>query len=43
VPVVLTTGKTAEELTHDTGCPVLAKPFSEAALLDCVRRALGES
>jgi CheY-like chemotaxis protein len=42
VPVILTTGKTAEEIAYDTGCEILAKPFTESALLDCVRRALGE-
>jgi CheY-like chemotaxis protein len=41
VPVILTTGKAVEEVGHDTGCEVLAKPFTENALLDCVRRALG--
>lgn len=43
LPVILTTGKTAEELARDTECPVLAKPFTETALLACVRRALGEA
>lgn len=43
VPVILTTGKTAEELAEDTGCAVLAKPFTETALLECVRRALEEA
>ena len=41
-PVILTTGKAVEEVGHDTGCEVLAKPFTENALLDCVRRALGD-
>ena len=41
VPVILTTGRAAEEVANDTGCEVLAKPFTENALLDCVRRALG--
>jgi CheY-like chemotaxis protein len=42
VPVIFTTGKTVEEVEHDTECPVLAKPFTEAALLDCIRRLLDE-
>ena len=42
VPVILTTGKTIDEVARDTGCEVLPKPFTESALLDCVRRALGE-
>ena len=41
VPVILTTGRTVEEVARDTGCEVLAKPFSDAALLACVRRQLG--
>ena len=41
VPVILTTGRAAEEIAQDTGCEVLAKPFTENALLDVVRRALG--
>jgi len=40
VPVILTTGRAADELGHDTGCEVLAKPFTENALLDVVRRTL---
>ena len=42
VPVILTTGRAADEVAHDTGCEVLAKPFTESALLDVVRRALGD-
>ena len=41
VPVILTTGRAADELGHDTGCEILGKPFTESALLDVVRRALG--
>ena len=41
VPVILTTGRQAEEVAQDTGCEVLAKPFTESALLDLVRRVLG--
>lgn len=42
LPVILTTGRAAEEVARDTACPVLAKPFTEAALLDQVRALLGE-
>ena len=42
VPVILTTGRHAEEVAEDTGCEVLAKPFTESALLDLVRRVLGD-
>ena len=42
VPVILTTGRHADEVAHDTGCEVLSKPFTESALLDVVRRALGD-
>ena len=40
VPVILTTGRAADEVAHDPGCEVLAKPFTETELLDIVRRAL---
>jgi CheY-like chemotaxis protein len=40
LPVILTTGRAPEEVARDCGCDVLAKPFSEAALLDIVRRRL---
>jgi two-component system, OmpR family, alkaline phosphatase synthesis response regulator PhoP len=43
LPVILTTGRMAEEIEHDTACPVLAKPFTEAALLDHVRSVIGEA
>jgi CheY-like chemotaxis protein len=43
VPVILTTGRQADEVAEDTGCEVLAKPFTESALLDIVRRVLGET
>ena len=41
LPVILTTGRALEELEPDLGCEVLAKPFTEGALLDIVRRVLG--
>lgn len=42
VPVILTTGKAAEELGDETGCEVLHKPFTENALLAVVRRVLDD-
>lgn len=41
VPVVLTTGRAAEEVARESGCDILAKPFTERALLDLVRRLVG--
>jgi CheY-like chemotaxis protein len=41
VPVILTTGRAAEEVAREHGCDVLAKPFTEVALLDLVRRLVG--
>ena len=41
VPVILTTGRALEELEPDLECEVLAKPFTEGALLEVVRRVLG--
>jgi twitching motility two-component system response regulator PilG len=43
VPVILTTGRIAEEVPRDTACAVLAKPFTESALLDHVRQIIGEA
>jgi CheY-like chemotaxis protein len=40
VPVILTTGRSPEEVARDSGCDVLAKPFTEGALLDLVGRLL---
>ena len=40
VPVILTTGSAAEEVARECRCEVLAKPFTEVALLDSVRRLL---
>jgi two-component system response regulator/two-component system chemotaxis response regulator CheY len=42
VPVLVTTGKAIEEVAQQTDCDVLAKPFTESALLDHVRRLIGE-
>lgn len=42
LPVILTTGRTADEVKMESECEVLSKPFSDAALLDRVRRLIGE-
>lgn len=42
IPVILTTGRAVEEVRAESGCDVLAKPFSEAALLERVRRLIGD-
>jgi CheY-like chemotaxis protein len=43
LPVILTTGRAAEEMARESGCDVLCKPFSEAALLDRVRKLIGDA
>jgi CheY-like chemotaxis protein len=43
VPVILTTGRLIDDVAHDTDCDILAKPFTESALLDYVRRVIGEA
>ncbi|HEX9821278.1 MAG TPA: response regulator [Methylomirabilota bacterium] len=43
VPVIVTTGRAADDMARQSGCDVLPKPFSDSALLDLVRRRLGEA
>ena len=43
LPVILTTGRTVEEVKIESECEVLSKPFSDAALLDRVRRLIGDA
>ena len=43
LPVILTTGRTVEEVKIESECEVLPKPFSDAALLDRVRRLIGDA
>ena len=43
LPVILTTGRTVEEVKGLCDCEVLPKPFSDAALLDRVRRMIGDA
>jgi CheY-like chemotaxis protein len=41
LPVILTTGRSVEDLARENRCDVLPKPFSEVALLELVRRLIG--
>jgi len=43
VPVILTTGRSVEDVARENGCDVLSKPFSEVALLDRVRSLIGDA
>jgi CheY-like chemotaxis protein len=43
LPVILTTGRAAEDMARENGCDVLRKPFSDVALLDRVRKMLGDA
>jgi CheY-like chemotaxis protein len=41
LPVILTTGRAADDVARESGCDVLSKPFSDVALLDRVRSLIG--
>jgi CheY-like chemotaxis protein len=41
LPVILTTGRSVDDVARENGCDVLSKPFSDAALLDLVQRLIG--
>jgi CheY-like chemotaxis protein len=43
VPVILTTGRSVEDVARENHCDVLSKPFSEVALLDRVRKLIGDA
>jgi CheY-like chemotaxis protein len=43
LPVILTTGRSVEDVARENGCDVLSKPFSEVALLDRVRSLIGDA
>jgi CheY-like chemotaxis protein len=43
LPVILTTGRSVDTMAREKGCDVLSKPFSEAALLDLVKRLIGSA
>ncbi|HEX2441368.1 MAG TPA: response regulator [Methylomirabilota bacterium] len=43
VPVILTTGRSVDDVARENGCEVLSKPFSEVALLDRVRKLIGDA
>jgi chemosensory pili system protein ChpA (sensor histidine kinase/response regulator) len=41
LPVILTTGRSVDDVARENGCDVLSKPFSDTALLDLVSRLIG--
>jgi CheY-like chemotaxis protein len=41
LPVILTTGRSVDDVARENGCDVLSKPFTETALLDLVQRLIG--
>ena len=43
LPVILTTGRSVEDVARENRCDVLPKPFSEVALLDLVKRLIGSA
>jgi CheY-like chemotaxis protein len=43
VPVILTTGRAAEQIARENGCEILPKPFTDVALLDRVRKLIGHA
>jgi CheY-like chemotaxis protein len=42
LPVILTTGRSADDMARESGCDILPKPFSEVALLERVRSLIGD-
>ena len=43
LPVILTTGRVVDDVARENGCDVLSKPFSEIALLERVRKLIGDA
>jgi CheY-like chemotaxis protein len=43
LPVILTTGRSVEDVARENRCDVLPKPFSEVALLELVKRLIGSA
>jgi CheY-like chemotaxis protein len=43
VPVILTTGRSVDDVARENGCDVLSKPFTEVALLELVKRLIGSA
>lgn len=43
LPVILTTGRAVDDVARENGCDVLSKPFSETALLERVRKLIGDA
>jgi len=42
LPVILTTGRSVDDVAREYGCDVLSKPFTDIALLDSVRKLIGD-
>jgi CheY-like chemotaxis protein len=42
LPVILTTGRSVEDMAREHRCDVLTKPFTDIALLDHVRKLIGD-
>jgi CheY-like chemotaxis protein len=42
LPVILTTGRAVDDVARENGCDVLPKPFTDIALLDHVRKLIGD-
>jgi len=43
LPVILTTGRAVDDVARENGCDVLSKPFTDTALLDLVRKLIGDA
>lgn len=43
LPVILTTGRAVDDVARENGCDVLSKPFTDTALLDHVRKLIGDA
>ena len=41
LPVILTTGRSVDDVARENGCDVLSKPFTDIALLEHVRKLIG--
>ena len=42
LPVILTTGRAVDDMARENSCDVLTKPFTDIALLDHVRKLIGD-
>ena len=43
LPVILTTGRSVDDVARENGCDVLSKPFTDIALLGHVRKLIGDA